>query len=244
MNPYKIRYCYYLIKFHEARGDQVIVFFDDLISIEKYAEILKCDVIVGATKEQDRMRLLSAFRQRTIRVICVSSVGDTSIDLPDASVGIQVSSIFGGRRKETQRIGRILRPKSECSVSYFYSIVSSDTREVKNSAKRQEFLADQGFSYKIIPFISDIESRTADLVLDEHDLLRKTILLASQRLSIGDSFSSSSAASLRSQREMEEDEVDEEEEEERFFQSTQSRMLSSNISGGSAYEYFERPSQG
>ncbi len=246
MNPFKIRYCYYLIKFHEERGDQVIVFFDDLISIEKYAEILKCQVIVGATKEQDRMRLLSAFRQKTIRVICVSSVGDTSIDLPDASVGIQVSSIFGGRRKETQRIGRVLRPKSECSVSYFYSLVSSDTREVRNSAKRQQFLANQGFSYKIIPSIKDIEAQTSDLVLDEHDILRKTIILASQRLSFGDSLSSRSLSGDRTasiEDNGDDDESDDEEEEDRMFLASQSRMLSSNISGGSTLEYFERSSQ-
>jgi DNA excision repair protein ERCC-3 len=94
-----------------------------------------------------------------VRTICISKVGDTSIDLPEANVIIQVSSHFGSRRQEAQRLGRILRPKSYTQQdgsnrstfnAFFYTLVSSDTQEMFYSAKRQQYLIDQGYTFKIV----------------------------------------------------------------------------------------------
>lgn len=94
-----------------------------------------------------------------MRTICISKVGDTSIDLPEANVIIQVSSHFGSRRQEAQRLGRILRPKSYTSTdgsnrssfnAFFYTLVSCDTQEMFYSAKRQQYLIDQGYTFKIV----------------------------------------------------------------------------------------------
>jgi len=100
-----------------------------------------------------------------IKTIFVSKVGDTSIDLPDATVIIQISSHFGSRRQEAQRLGRILRPKpraheEEGHNAYFYTLVSTDTSEMYFSTKRQQFLVDQGYSFKVIKMDSlpDLET--------------------------------------------------------------------------------------
>lgn len=77
----------------------------------------------------------------------MSKVGDTSIDLPSANVIIQISSHFGSRRQEAQRLGRILRPKNPDASefnAYFYTIITKNTEEMYYSTKRQKFLVDQG----------------------------------------------------------------------------------------------------
>jgi DNA excision repair protein ERCC-3 len=110
----------------------------------------------------------------TIQTICISKVGDTSIDLPEANVVIQVSSHFGSRRQEAQRLGRILRPKgpSEGSSSashrssfnaFFYTLVSSDTQEMFYSAKRQQYLIDQGYTFKIVTNLCDLSDAEAKI---------------------------------------------------------------------------------
>lgn len=99
-----------------------------------------------------------------VRTICISKVGDTSIDLPEANVIIQVSSHFGSRRQEAQRLGRILRPKSYTAQdgsnrssfnAFFYTLVSTDTQEMFYSAKRQQYLIDQGYTFKIVTNLCD-----------------------------------------------------------------------------------------
>jgi DNA excision repair protein ERCC-3 len=113
MNPSKLRAVEFLVRFHEERGDKIIVFSDLVYSLKLYAEMLKKPLIYGETPERERQAILGTFRATdTIRTICISKVGDTSIDLPEANVIIQVSSHFGSRRQEAQRLGRILRPKA------------------------------------------------------------------------------------------------------------------------------------
>lgn len=100
------------------------------------------------------MRLLQSFRSSPlVNVICISKVGDTSIDLPEANVIIQVSSHFGSRRQEAQRLGRILRPKANSDGgfnAFFYTLISTDTQEMYYSNKRQQYLIDQGYTFKVI----------------------------------------------------------------------------------------------
>lgn len=160
MNPSKLRAVEFLVRFHEERGDKIIVFSDLVYSLKLYAEMLKKPVIYGETPERERQAILGVFRSTdALRTICISKVGDTSIDLPEANVIIQVSSHFGSRRQEAQRLGRILRPKAYTQTdgsnrssfnAFFYTLVSTDTQEMFYSAKRQQYLIDQGYTFKIV----------------------------------------------------------------------------------------------
>jgi len=160
MNPSKLRATEYLMRFHEARGDKIIVFSDLVFSLKLYAEMLQRPLIYGETPERERQAILGTFRATdALRTICISKVGDTSIDLPEANVIIQVSSHFGSRRQEAQRLGRILRPKSYTQQdgsnrssfnAFFYTLVSTDTQEMFYSAKRQQYLIDQGYTFQVV----------------------------------------------------------------------------------------------
>jgi DNA excision repair protein ERCC-3 len=127
--------------------------------------MLKKPLICGETPQRERQAILGIVRSSDdIRTICISKVGDTSIDLPEANVIIQVSSHFGSRRQEAQRLGRILRPKSTTRTdgsnrsvfnAFFYTLVSADTQEMFYSAKRQQYLIDQGYTFKIVTNLCD-----------------------------------------------------------------------------------------
>jgi DNA excision repair protein ERCC-3 len=193
MNPSKLRAVEFLVRFHEERGDKIIVFSDLVYSLKLYAEMLKKPLIYGETPERERQAILGTFRATdTIRTICISKVGDTSIDLPEANVIIQVSSHFGARRQEAQRLGRVLRPKAytrtDCSnrstftAFFFYTLVSSDTQEKLYSAKRKQYLIDQGYTFKIVTNLCERASKEARLnhyafSTPEHDgQLLRTVL--------------------------------------------------------------------
>lgn len=156
-NPEKFRYCEYLIKLHEQRNDRIIVFSDNIFTLEKYATELKKPFIHGATGQTERIRVLQQFKHNpNVKTIFISKVGDTSIDLPDANVLIQISSHYGARRQEAQRLGRILRAKKNRARlfksefnAFFYTLVSRDTEEMYYSTKRQQFLIDQGYAFKV-----------------------------------------------------------------------------------------------
>jgi len=129
--------------------------------------------------------------QSLFQTICISKVGDTSIDLPEANVIIQVSSHFGSRRQEAQRLGRILRPKSYTQTdgsnrssfdAFFYTLVSTDTQEMFYSTKRQQYLIDQGYTFKVVTNLCDLADEEAKMKKyayadDETDLkLLRTLL--------------------------------------------------------------------
>jgi len=160
MNPNKFRACEFLIKYHEQRGDKIIVFSDNIFALQTYAKKLGKPYIYGPTSAAERMIVLSQFQHNpAIKCIFISKVGDNSIDLPGANVIIQIASHFGSRRQEAQRLGRILRPKARSESEYnafFYSLVSKDTQEMFYSTKRQQFLIDQGYSFKVIPELPDM----------------------------------------------------------------------------------------
>jgi DNA excision repair protein ERCC-3 len=153
-NPNKFFAIQYLIKMHVAHGDKILVFIDSIDILMHFAKILGYPFISGDLKNFERERLLQFFQTLPKwNVLFVSRVGDVGIDLPDANVAIEVSSQFGSRRQEAQRLGRILRPKENKEgkyQSYFYSLVSIGTDEVKYAIKRQKFLVKQGYSFKII----------------------------------------------------------------------------------------------
>ena len=161
MNPRKFQACQFLIDYHEKRGDKIIVFSDNVYALERYALKLNKAYIYGGTPQQERMRILENFQHNEqVNTIFLSKIGDTSLDLPEATCLIQISSHYGSRRQEAQRLGRILRAKrrnDEGFNAFFYSLVSKDTQEMVYSAKRQAFLVDQGYAFKVITHLQGID---------------------------------------------------------------------------------------
>ncbi|KAH9945314.1 DNA helicase [Epithele typhae] len=186
MNPRKFQACQFLIKYHEDRGDKIIVFSDNVFALEAYAKKLGKLYIHGGTGQTERMRILQHFQHSPlVNTIFLSKVGDTSIDLPEATCLIQISSHFGSRRQEAQRLGRILRAKrrnDEGFNAFFYSLVSKDTQEMFYSTKRQQFLIDQGYAFKVITHLDGLED-LPDLVYKtkpEQIELLSSVLLANE----------------------------------------------------------------
>ena len=162
MNPRKFQACQFLIDYHEKRGDKTIVFSDNVYALEAYAKKLKKFYIFGGTPQNERLRVLENFQHSDqVNTIFLSKIGDTSLDLPEATCLIQISSHYGSRRQEAQRLGRILRAKrrnDEGFNAFFYSLVSKDTQEMYYSSKRQAFLVDQGYAFKVITHLQGIEN--------------------------------------------------------------------------------------
>jgi DNA excision repair protein ERCC-3 len=123
---------------------------------------LNAPVIKGDTPVKERERLYQSFRIGEISCLVVSKVANFSIDLPEASIAIQVSGSFGSRQEEAQRLGRILRPKADGRGARFYSVVARDTIDQDFAQHRQRFLAEQGYSYRIIDG-DDVLKGSADL---------------------------------------------------------------------------------
>jgi DNA excision repair protein ERCC-3 len=121
-----------------------------LDQLEELAEALDAPVVQGSTRNSERESLYDAFRRGEVRRLVVSKVANFSIDLPEASVAVQVSGTFGSRQEEAQRLGRLLRPKGDGRQAHFYSVVSRDTLDTEYAAHRQRFLAEQGYAYRII----------------------------------------------------------------------------------------------
>ncbi|CAG8457673.1 9802_t:CDS:2 [Paraglomus occultum] len=185
MNPRKFQVCQYLIRYHEERGDKIIVFSDNVYALEQYAIKMGVPFIHGKTASQERMRILQNFQHNpAVNTIFLSKVGDTSIDLPEATCLIQISSHYGSRRQEAQRLGRILRAKrrnDEGFNAFFYSLVSTDTQEMYYSTKRQQFLIDQGYAFKVITNLEGIDQADLAYKTKEEQLeLLNSVLIANE----------------------------------------------------------------
>jgi len=137
-----------LVELH--RGAQTLVIGQYLDQLDDLGERLGVPVIKGDTTVRERERLFEAFRKGDVHTLVVSKVANFSIDLPEASVAIQVSGSFGSRQEEAQRLGRILRPKADKGTARFYAVVARDTVDQDFAAHRQRFLAEQGYAYRII----------------------------------------------------------------------------------------------
>ncbi|QIG41619.1 DEAD/DEAH box helicase [Nocardioides anomalus] len=141
-----------------AHADQPTLVIGQYIEqLDELAAALDAPVIKGDTPVRERQRLFEAFRSGEVGLLVVSKVANFSIDLPSAEVAIQVSGSFGSRQEEAQRLGRLLRPKSEGKTAHFYTIVSRDTVDADFAQNRQRFLAEQGYAYRIV----DAEDLTA-----------------------------------------------------------------------------------
>ena len=132
------------------RGEPTLVIGQYLDQLDELAGRLDAPVVKGETTVKERERLFNAFRAGEVDVLVVSKVANFSIDLPEASVAIQVSGAFGSRQEEAQRLGRVLRPKADGRAARFYAIVARDTVDQDFAQHRQRFLAEQGYGYTIV----------------------------------------------------------------------------------------------
>ncbi|MGQ9706388.1 MAG: DNA repair helicase XPB [bacterium] len=147
-NPAKLPVVKAIIEKH--RDGSILVIGQYISQLEKIAVMLGAPLIQGMTPNKKRIECYEAFRCGKLKLLVVSKVANFAVDLPDANVAVQVSGTFGSRQEEAQRLGRILRPKRGENIAYFYTLVSDDTIEQDFSAKRQLFLTEQGYEYRIV----------------------------------------------------------------------------------------------
>jgi DNA excision repair protein ERCC-3 len=148
VNPCKEDVIATLLERH--KNDNVLIIGQYIEQLEQIQRRFGAPIITGKTLQRERERIYSAFKKGEIKLLIVSKVANFSIDLPDANVAIQVSGTFGSRQEEAQRLGRILRPKTDDSIAHFYSIVTRETRDQEFATHRQLFLTEQGYRYEII----------------------------------------------------------------------------------------------
>lgn len=153
-NPFKMEAIKNLVRRHA--NDHILILGQYLDQLQLVADELGAPLITGKTPQQTRDELYGGFRSGEIRTLVVSKVGNFAVDLPDANVAIQISGTFGSRQEEAQRLGRILRPKQDSGCAVFYSLVTrgsgiaASSREQEFAEKRQLFLTEQGYPYRII----------------------------------------------------------------------------------------------
>ncbi|MGH9328692.1 MAG: DNA repair helicase XPB [Terriglobia bacterium] len=147
-NPLKLDVVRRLLTLHQDEPALVIAVYLD--QLKQIAGPLGLPVLTGSTPQRKRDELFARFRKGHLRVLAVSKVANFAVDLPEASVAIQISGTFGSRQEEAQRLGRILRPKQNGRQAHFYSVISADTVEQHFALKRQLFLCEQGYSYSIV----------------------------------------------------------------------------------------------
>ncbi|KAJ9452893.1 TFIIH basal transcription factor complex helicase repB subunit [Diplonema papillatum] len=153
MNPTKIHVTEALIHYHRHRGDKILLFSDAIKVVDFYAKLFHIPQIVGLVGEKERYSIINHFKNdSTLYAVVLSAAAETGTDIPDANVIIQISGNFGSQRQETQRLGRILRPKhgGQGNCGWYYSLVSKDTREPGDHARRRRFLLEQGYSFKVV----------------------------------------------------------------------------------------------
>lgn len=153
MNPDKIPIVKEIIE--KCPNDKILVIGQYLDQLDEITKMLGCPIITGKTPNTERDKIYADFRQGKIRVLVVSKVANFAIDLPDASLAIQVSGTFGSRQEEAQRLGRILRPKEQ--KSRFFTLITRNTVEEEFGSNRQKFLAEQGYEYKIVRYDGEID---------------------------------------------------------------------------------------
>ncbi len=147
-NPRKLPIMQSILKRHA--GESILVIGMYLDQLEEIAARLRAPLITGQTPVREREKLYEQFRTGKIKILVVSKVANFSIDLPDASVAIEISGTFGSRQEEAQRLGRILRPKSDGAMAHFYTVVTRETVDQTFAANRQRFLTEQGYKYEIL----------------------------------------------------------------------------------------------
>lgn len=146
-NPGKTEVVAELLKEHQ--GASVLIIGQYLDQLMQLSEAIGAPLITGKTKQRDRDELYTAFNEGIVRVLIVSKVANFAVNLPDASIAIEVSGAFGSRQEEAQRLGRILRPKAGENKAYFYTLVTGDSKEQDFAMRRRLFLTEQGYEYVV-----------------------------------------------------------------------------------------------
>jgi len=149
-NPAKLPVVEEIVRRHLGDGDRILVMGRLLGQLEELATRLGAPLLTGQTPQSRRQELYRGFQSGEVRVLVVSNVANFAVDLPDASVAVEVSGTFGSRQEEAQRLGRILRPKQDGRPAHFYALVSQDTIEHQFAVRRQRFLTEQGYRYTIL----------------------------------------------------------------------------------------------
>ncbi|MBQ3671291.1 MAG: DEAD/DEAH box helicase [Treponema sp.] len=164
-NPRKLEIVEELVKRNPE--DKILVIGQYIAQLSEIAQRLSAPIITGKTPNAERDEIYGKFRSGEIRVLVVSKVANFAIDLPDASMAIQVSGTFGSRQEEAQRLGRILRPKER--MSRFFTLITRNSVEEDFGSNRQKFLAEQGYAYRIIRFstISDLDEINGAVRLEQ-----------------------------------------------------------------------------
>ncbi|HZK20247.1 MAG TPA: DNA repair helicase XPB [Treponemataceae bacterium] len=157
-NPAKMKIVKQLVE--RYKEDQILIIGQYLDQLYKIAKELELPVISGKTPSAKRDEIFAAFRTGELRVLVVSKVANFAIDLPDASMAIQVSGTFGSRQEEAQRLGRILRPKDR--LARFITLITRGTLEEDFGANRQKFLAEQGYTYRLVRSVEEIPDYLED----------------------------------------------------------------------------------
>ncbi len=147
-NVRKIKYVRSILEHHQ--DSNILIIGQYISQLEEFQRIFSFPLITGTTPLQEREDLYKKFRTGKIKCLIVSKVANFSIDLPDANVAIQISGTFGSRQEEAQRLGRVLRPKKNDNMAYFYTIITSNSVEEKFAHNRQLFLTEQGYTYSIM----------------------------------------------------------------------------------------------
>lgn len=162
-NPVKIKIVSELVE--RFKEDKILIIGQYLDQLEEISALLKVPLITGKTPNSVRDQIYGDFKSGKARVLVVSKVANFAVDLPDASMAIQVSGTFGSRQEEAQRLGRILRPKER--TSRFFTLISRSTVEEDFGSNRQKFLAEQGYSYRIIKYT---DASSFDVIKDDFAL--------------------------------------------------------------------------
>jgi DNA excision repair protein ERCC-3 len=157
-NPSKIPLVMDLVR--HFKNDKILIIGQYLQQLHEIATLLNAPIITGKTPTSQRDALYADFRSGKNSVLVVSKVANFAIDLPDASMAIQISGTFGSRQEEAQRLGRILRPKER--TSRFFTIITRNTVEEEFGANRQKFLAEQGYAYVLLRTPEDIAQYLAE----------------------------------------------------------------------------------
>lgn len=147
-SPVKLDIVRKIVEQHQ--GEPTLVIGQYLDQLHELSEQLDADLITGETPVKQRQELFADFREGRSNLLVVSKVANFSVDLPEATVAIQVSGTFGSRQEEAQRLGRVLRPKEDGRTAHFYTVVTRDTVDAEFAAHRQRFLAEQGYAYRIL----------------------------------------------------------------------------------------------
>jgi len=147
-NPRKLEFVKTILDYYA--GSNILIIGQYISQLEEYSKQFNLPLITGSTPLLEREELYSGFRNGNIKCLIVSKVANFSIDLPDANVAIQISGTFGSRQEEAQRLGRVLRPKKDDNMAYFYTMITSNSVEEKFAHNRQLFLTEQGYSYTIL----------------------------------------------------------------------------------------------